>query len=486
MAYRYGDRYQLAMFPESIDKYVGANDPVRAYDVFIDSLDLADLEVEYITNKVGNSNYDPRLMLKLLVYGCSYGWHSSRKIERAVNHNVSFMWLMGGLKPDHKTIAEFRRNNKRALKKIIKLCAKLCIELDLIEGNVLFLDSTKIRANAARSKNHTKKYYQEQLKDIDNRIEALLNKCDEVDETEKELDSFIKMHDELSHAESLKSKVQAALKKFEDRGEKTKNGASRTVNQTDPECALMRSIQGSHASYNVQSVVDNQHGLIVNTDVVSDASDVNQFANQITQAEDVTGKECEIGCSDAGYAHTDEIHKIDKRERTTAIVPSQRQALHKEEKPFSKSVFMYDEETNTYECPEGYTLQYIRKKDKNKLEYRIINPELCRQCKNWQVCTKSKHGRRINRFVNEHIKEHLERQYEEESNQAIYALRKTKVEHPFGHIKHNLGKTRFFMRGREGANAEASVSATCFNIARMITIFGGVSEFIERLGAFKG
>ena len=120
MAYRYGNRYQFGLFPQSIEDYVAQADPVRVYDAFVESLEFKDLGIEIDPNQVGNSEYDPKAMLKLFVYGYSYGTKGSRKLERESHHNVSFMWLMGGLKPDHKTIAEFRRNNKEALKKVLK------------------------------------------------------------------------------------------------------------------------------------------------------------------------------------------------------------------------------------------------------------------------------------------------------------------------------------------------------------------------------
>ena len=237
----------------------------------------------------------------------------------------------------------------------------------------------------------------------------------------------------------------------------------------------MRSVQGSHASYNVQSVVDDKHSLLVHVDAVSDSSDVNQFASQITQAETVTGKECEVGCADAGYADTEELEKIDRR-GTRVIVPSQQQALHNpEEKPFSKSKFVYDKEQDCYCCPEGHKLVYKGKQDGGKeIVYRITDAGICKQCKHYGECTDSRRGRKIIRLSQEEVKEKLERQYEQPKSQEIYARRKTRVEHPFGHIKRNLGITNFLLRGREGVQAEISIAATCFNVVRMITLLGGV------------
>jgi len=484
MAYKHGERSQMMLFPQSIDEYVSPDDPVRAYDAFIDTLNFTDLGIELDEHKVGNAAYDPRAMLKLLIYGYSYGWRSSRKLERAINHNVSFMWLMGCLKPDHKTISEFRRRNKKAIKHVLKQCVRLCIRLDLIDGNTLFADGTKIRANAGRSKNHTQKHYEKTLTALDKRIDALLAECDRVDTEESSQDSLIKMKKELRNSEQLRSTIKSILNEFEEQGATTTHGKERSINRTDPDSALMRSVQGSHASYNVQSVVDEKHGLIVNTDVVQDSSDVNQFADQIIQAEEVTEKQCSVACADAGYADTEELEKIDGT-GTKVVVPSQRQALHAEEKPFSKSSFTYDKEQNCYYCPEGKKLTYrgLATKDGKKLSYRIISSHTCKQCVHFGVCTSAKNGRKIIRLRHEELKEKLERQYEEPESQAIYATRKARVEHPFGHMKHNLGMKNFLLRGQDGAQAETAIGATCFNVVRMITIFGGVQAYVAAMQA---
>jgi transposase len=477
MAYRYGNRYQISLLPKSIEDYVGVDDPVRVYDAFIEAFDIEKLGIQVNSCKVGNAEYDPKAMLKLFVYGYSYGWKSSRRLERALHHKESFMWLMGGLTPDHKTIAEFRRKNKKALRELLRQCARMCIKLDLLEGNVLFVDGTKIRANASRDKNYTKQHYKQQLSETDKRIDELLEECERIDKEERGEGSWVKMEKELAENEGYRKRIQEILKQFEEEEEKGK--APKTINLTDPESALMRSVQGSHASYNVQSVVDNKHGLIVHIEAVSDSSDVNQFANQILQTETVTGKECEIGCADAGYADTEELEKIDRR-GTQVIVPSQRQALHnKEEKPFSKDKFIYNKEYNSYTCPEGHTLVYEGKQDADKkVAYRISDANICKKCRHYGECTNSQRGRKIVRLLQEEVKEKLERYYEQPESQKIYAKRKARVEHPFGHIKRNLGITNFLLRGREGAQAEVSLAATCFNIVRMITLLGGVKELI--------
>ncbi len=481
MAYRYGEHKQMMLFPSSIEEYVNAEDPVRAYDAFIDTISFKEIGIEFDTHKVGNSEYDPKTMLKLLVYSYSYGWRSSRKIERATHHNVSFMWIMGGLKPDHKTISRFRHNNKKAIRKLLKQCARLCIELGLIDGSVLFVDGTKIRANAARGNNYSKWHYEKQLVHLDKRINEILDECDRIDEEENQQESFVKVKKELTNNKELRKRIKDILEQFKEQ-EEQKGKEPKTINQSDPDSALMRSLQGSHASYNVQSVVDDKHGLIVHTDAVSAASDVNQFADQITQAEEVLKKECEVAGADAGYADTEELEKIDQR-GTKVIVPSQRQALHNPgEKLFSKDKFTYDKEQDCYYCPEGQRLTYEGKNNNGKLAYRITSASICRKCKQYGICTQARKGRKIVRLTREEIKEKLEEVYERPDSQEIYARRKTRVEHPFGHIKHNLGMNNFLLRRRSGVQTEIAIAATCFNMARMITILGGVSKMIARLG----
>jgi transposase len=473
MAYRYGDRYQGNMFPESIEEYVKEDDPVRAYDAFVELLDLKELGIIWDTERVGSPEYDPKAMIKLLVYGYSYGMRSSRKLERATYHNVSFIWLMGGLKPDHKTIARFRKNNKKPLKNILKQCAQLCIKLGLIEGNTLFVDGSKIRANASINNTWTKDKCERYLKNIDKQIESILKECDIVDEKEEGRESLVKLKEDLKDKELLKSKIEGIFKGL-------KEEQVKSINNIDADCVKVKGRQGIHAGYNGQIVVDEKHGLIVHSDVVGESNDLKQFADQVEQANENLNKPCKNVCADSGYANTEELKKIDDQ-NIKVIVPSQKQAHNTEPKPFDKGQFHYDSENDCYICPQGHKLKYshfsVKKQHKS---YRMSDKSNCHSCKDYKVCTNSKRGRTIIRLLNEETKLKLEEQYRTESSQAIYKLRKQKVELPFGHIKRNLGVSAFLMRGLEGVKAEMSIFSSCFNIARMITIFG-VTGFIEKL-----
>lgn len=465
MAYQTGNRYQMNLFPASIEDHVAIDDPVRVYDAFVESLNLSELGITWDETQVGPPEYEPKSMLKLLVYGYSYGIRSSRKLERATHHNLSFIWLMGGLTPDYKTIARFRKNNKKALKNILKQCARLCIKLGLIAGNTLFVDGTKIRANASINQTWTEEKCQRTLAKVDEQIDAILKECDAIDATEQNQESYVKLQDELKDKEALKSKIQSIVQEIQ-----SQQGSS--INMTDPECAKMQSRQGTHAGYNGQIVVDEKHGLIVESDVVNDNNDRNQFANQIEQAQEILGHPCQNACADAGYANTDDLKQI-VDQGINVVVPSQEQISRTEPKPFAKDQFQYDSQNNRYVCPEGNSLIWKRfDKQKDCHIYEISKTSLCLNCKHFGVCTTSQNGRRIMRLLNEELKKRLEDNYKKEESQTIFKLRKQKVELPFGHIKHNLGVQAFLLKGRDGAKAEMSLLASCFNVARMMSVIG--------------
>jgi hypothetical protein len=416
-------------------------------------------------HKVGNSEYNPKAMIKLLVYGYSYGLRGSRKLEMATYHNLAFIWLMGGLKPDHKTISRFRKNNRAALKNILRQCVRLCIELDLIDGNTLFVDGSKIRANASIGNTWTPDKCKRYLKKVDQHIESILTECDTIDEQEQNHRSLVKLQEELQDKEHLKSRVQDILKELQEQGKES-------INTTDTDCVKVKGRQGTHAGYNGQIVVDKKHGLIVHSDVVNESNDINQFAHQIDQANQTLGLKCTNACADAGYSDIQELKKIDDQ-HITVIVPSQKQAHDTPVKPFDKEQFHYDEPNDCYNCPQGHRLSYtFFDKDKQHKVYQITDKSLCLKCSHFGICTKAKYGRRIRRLVDEDLKLKIEHQFNQESSQATYKLRKEKVELPFGHIKRNLGVTSFLLRGLEGVKAEISLLASCFDITRMINILG--------------
>lgn len=473
MAFRHGDRFQMNLFPQSLDDYVGQNDPARVYDAFVEALDYDELGISLHEKQAGNARYNPKSMLKLLLYGYSYGIRSSRKLERATYHNVSFMWMVEGLRPDHKTIARFRRDHRESFKQVMKQCARLCLKLDLIDGNTLFVDGTKIRANASINHTWKEKRCQEMLSNIDERINAIMDECDAKDKEETNAESFVELKEELADKKSLKLTIKSLLGEIKSE-EKT------SVNTTDKDCVVVKGRQGHHAGYNGQIVVDDKHGLIVNSDVVNESNDRNQFSNQITQAQEILDKPCETACADSGYANTNNLAVVDK-DGVKVVVPTQEQESKQVEKPFSKQQFRYDAENDCYWCSKEHPLKYSTTDHKTgKRIYRINSRKICTSCCHFGQCTTAQKGRSITRLFNEDIKRKLEKQYQTLESQVVYKRRKEKAELPFGHIKRNLGVQAFLLRGIQGVRAEMSIFSTNFNLSRLITLID-TKTLLDRL-----
>lgn len=470
MAYRYGDRHQITLLPDSIEEYVTVDDPVRAYDAFVDALDVESLGLRLEEKAVGNAAYDPITMLKILIYSYSYGWRSSRKIERALHHNLSFIWLSGGLKPDHKTISRFRKDNRVQVKGILRQCARLCYNLGLIEGNTLFVDGSKFRANASAKHTHSKQGWQKIAGRVDKRIEQLLKECEQSDIRETE--NLVKMDKQLQGQNRLKARVADILHGFKD---------EEKINGTDSDSRIMRGRQGSHSSYNSQIVVDGQHGLIVSSDVTSEANDLNQMHSQIKQAEAVLVQRCETACGDGGYSSVDDLKKLADEGRRV-VVPTAGHVVKERDNPFGKHAFRYEKKTDSYICPAGKGMyRSYGQKTKNMIVYRMLKESDCRLCRYYGACTKAKRGRTINRLHNEDTKQQLDKIYNSTEGQAVYTKRKLKVELPFGHIKRTLMAGQFLLRGFDGAKAEFALLSCCFNISRMLTLLGGVRPMCESL-----
>jgi len=463
MAYRYGNRHQRTLLPASIEDYVPADAPVRAYDAIVERLNLEQLGIELAAEQEGRPAYDPRAMLKLLVYGYSYGVRSSRKLERECHYNVSFMWLLGGLKPDHKTIAEFRRRHAAALAKVLREVARVCLEIGLIEGNILFVDGTGVGANASLSKSWTPERGERALARLDERIKALLAESASADEAEGGQRSLVQLGPELAEAQSRRARIEAVLARLAEEGRPM-------VNTTDGDSVRMHP-RGGFLGYNGQVVVDDRHGLIVSADVVAENNDSQQLVPQLEQAQETLGRAPAVLCSDAGYVNGAAVSRIDQSQ-TAVIQPSPQQVAQAEPGPYDKRRFAFDPAADVYRCPMGRELRFRGVDNKQRVRNYMAGPG-CRECPHFGRCTtNAKQGRKIKRYAHEAVREELERRYREPASQAIYARRKQRVEHPFGHVKRNLGVRQFLLRGLRGVRAEWGVLTACFNIRRMITLLG--------------
>jgi transposase len=478
MAFNMNNRHQPIMFPAVIEDYVPVNAPVRVYDAFVEALDFEKLGIKLEPNPKGSGDeYYPKDMVKLLLYGYSYGGtRSSRKLERACHDNVSFIWLMGGLKPDYRTIARFRSDNKKAIKEILKQCVRMCINLNLIEGNMLFIDGSKFRADASINNNWTKERCEKHIKQIEEKIDKMVDDIEKKDEQEGKEEVFIKLKEDIRDKAVFINKIKDVLKDLEDSKKKS-------INSTDKDCVNGKSRQGTHAIHNVQITSDSKHGLIVNAEAVGQSNDYNQFSPQVQQATEVLGHKPKHVAADAGFSCVEDLKKVDPE--INIIVPSRKQAQEEKGvcpvKEFDRTKFTYDESRDEYICPMNQRLTYRGANKETGQRMYKTQGHICRGCAHFGICTKNRTGRKIVRMIDEKFKKQLEENYAKPENQKIYALRKEIVEHPFGHLKRNLGAGQFLLRCKEKVDAEVSMLATCFNMARLMTIVG-IPELLAIFG----
>jgi len=483
VSYRCSNRHQTTLLPSSIEDYISDSDPVRAYDSFIDQLDLKAIGIKIDNHKVGNSSYDPVSMLKLLVYGYSYGVFSSRKLERALHHNLSFIWLMGGLQPDYRSIARFRRENKKSLEQILKYSARMCIDLELVDGNVLFVDGSKFRANASIDNKWNELRCTRVLNAVEKRIEEILTECESIDNAEQSLDSMVLLQSELQKKNVLQARVKKIAEQLNNEP-RLKKSSNVTVNTVDSDCKPMHTKKGSYSGYNVQAVTDGKNGIVVSADVVNDRNDLCQLNKQIVLAEENIQEQCETVVADTGYSNIAAIKPLlaDGRE---VLVPNQEQSAHKNEcTGFEKRFFVFTKATDSYTCPAGY--QLVRKKTDTKLRkihYSIADSSHCNACVNFGKCTSSKSGRTIIRYFDDELREQLAKEFTQQRAKDIYVKRKEMAERPFAYIKHNKRYNQFLLRGLAGVRAEFSLLCSSFNIKRAITEMGGVQELITAMKA---
>jgi hypothetical protein len=385
---------------------------------------------------------------------------------------------MGELKPDYRTISRFRSDHKKAIKEVLKQCVQMCLKLDLIEGNVFFTDGSKFRANASINNTRTKEGCEQYIKKLEEQIDQIINASEQIDIKEQDDPSLVKLKEQVHDKAKLMNRMKDILNELDIQNKDN-------INSTDADSVKAKGRQGTHAIYNVQTTVDGKHGLIIHAEAVSQSNDYNQLSVQVQAAAQNIGKIPQHVCADAGYADVEDEKKIDPA--INIIVPSHKQAQEENGrcpvKAFDKERFVYDEQKDEYVCPAGNHLKFKDIPESGKRRYQAHGSQ-CRVCPHFGdpasgQCTKSSNGRRIIRLALEEFKEQLEANYKRPENQKIYKLRKEKIEHPFGHMKRNLGAGQFMLRGLPKVNAETALLATCFNMVRMMTIIG-IPQLLEK------
>ncbi|MCK5537056.1 MAG: IS1182 family transposase, partial [Bacteroidales bacterium] len=475
------------MFNEYLDSVIDNDNSVRIIDLYIDKLDLKKLDFKLPKLKTGKPPYRPQLLLKIYTYGYLEKIRSSRKLEKECKRNMELIWLTENLAPDFKTIADFRKNNTKALKNVFKEFMYFCKAAQLISLSVVGIDGTKMRAQ--NSLNNI--YHREEMEKIEKRIEEkiaeYLAQIESVDKSDAEelrlkngetVETLVKKFDKLN---KYQDKVKGIKEIFE------KDPELKTYFANDEDSRFQSDKGKVRAGYNPQIAVDDKNKIIVASEVTNKSNDQEQMSPMIEKVEKIK-KELNItedtdAVMDAGYYSEKEIMENKDKEGIKPIVStpeeakkenSKRKNNHKKDtvpaKGYELKDFIYNEESDKYFCPEGEELYKVNEKVKMVNGRPIFNYR-CRSCANCgkrNFCTNNKGGRSIQVSGNKKEIDKFVEDMQSEKNMHLKKKRKEIVEHPFGTIKRNLGFTYFMQTGIENVKAEFSFICFTYNFKRVL------------------
>jgi transposase len=469
------DRNQIILFPESIDEYVSDNNAIRIIDEYIKQLDLERLGFKRAVNpSLGRPPYHPKDMLKLYLYGYLNRIRSSRRLEQEAIRNLEVIWLLKKLKPDFKTIADFRKDNKKALKKVFRDFTRLCDEWELFGKELIAIDGSKFRACNAKKNNYNPKKLERHLKYLDEKIEGYLKELDHHDQIESP--------DRKLDAQEIEERIQQLRdrrEKYESYQRKLKQSGENEISTTDPDARLMTNHNHVEVSYNVQTTVDAKHKLIADFKVTQKPNDLGELDNMALRAKKLfENKNFEV-LADKGYYQAKDLKKC--AEKGIAVyITKQTYANRTKDPAFYPDQFQYDQTKNTYLCPALKELHYyrIRKKDGKVIGYEYRHPDACKDCQFKARCTRAQKGRSIFRHVDQDFLDRIDLQTKR--NMGKYKLRQMIVEHPFGTIKRGWGAYYFLTKRKVSVSAEISLSFLAYNLKRVINILG-TEEILRRL-----
>jgi transposase len=458
-------RTQATLFPEQLDEYVTEENPVRVIDVFVDELDLATPGFKTQAEVTGRPGYHCATLLKIYVYGYLNRVQSSRRLERETQRNVELMWLTGRLTPDFKTIADFRKDNGKAIRSVCREFVVLCRQLNLFTDAMVAIDGSKFKAVNNQNKNFSRAKMKRRLAQIEKSLNRYFAELDSVDREETAMADV--------KAVRLEQKI-AALKK---QMRKTKQleaqmleSADQQISLTDPDARAMATNARSSGivGYNVQSAVDAKHHLIVEHEVTNVGSDRSQLSKIANQARTAMGTEDLTVVADRGYFNGKEILACHASGMMT-YVPKPETSGAQAAGRFGKRDFHYVPETNEYRCPAGDRLIWrmtTQEKDQTLHRYWSSN---CQSCHLKSRCTPSKQ-RRVTRWEHEDILEDMQERLDRDPEKMH--IRKQTVEHPFGTIKSWMGSAHFQTKTLNRVSTEMSLHVLAYNLKRMMNIMG--------------
>ena len=461
-------RQQVMLFPESVEDYITADNSVRFVDAFVVSLDLAELGFQRAQpNQTGRPAYDPGDLLRLYLYGYLNRVRSSRMLERETKVNLELLWLLGKLSPDFKTIADFRRDNLAALKRVCREFTLLCRKLELFGGELVAIDGSKFKAVNGRRRNFSESRLKKAIHGLDEKIGAYLKSLDAADATEPDTDepppSAADLRQKIETLQQRKAKYEALQAELKESGAKQ-------VSLTDRDArSMIVHFNSTDVCYNVQTAVDEKHQLIVEHEVTNDPTDHAHLAEMALRAKETLAVEQLEVVADRGYYDGAEVKQCAEAGITTYI-PKPITSVNRKRGLFIKQDFTYDEAKDCYRCPAGAELTFRYQSFEQNRLIRYYTTSKCLNCPLKEKCTTNARGRRITRWVDEKLMDDMARRVR--ARPELLRRRQQLSEPPFGTIKRAMGHSYFLMKGLHKVGAEMSLTILSYNLKRAINILG--------------
>src|ERR1700730_7238037 len=470
------DRSQRTLFPAMLDDYVAEDNPVRAVDAFVEGLDLDKLgfgRVEPLEK--GRPSYHAATLLKIYIYGYLNRVPSSRRLERECQRNIELVWLTGQLAPDFKTIADFRKDNGKAIREVCRTFVALCRELDLLSVASVAIDGSKFKAVNARDKNFTKAKMKRRLERIEESIERYMGQLETADRRGDAVleakvvrlkDKIVKLKEEVARL----STINVEMMKSEDKQISLTDQDARSMATSGKDTGIV--------GYNVQAAVDTRNHLIVAHEVTNVCTDRHQLSNMAEQARTEMGVETLDAVADRGYYAGEEIRACEEASITVTL-PKPLTSGAKAAGRFGKQDFVYVAADDVYICPARERLTYRFTGEEDGKMMRRYWTSSCKTCALKTKCTTGPE-RRIARWEHEVVLETVQARLDQHPEKMT--TRRSTVEHPFGTIKCWMGATHFLMIRLPKVATEMALNVLAYNMKRVIAIIG-VPGLLQALAA---
>jgi transposase len=461
------DRGQSTLLPECLDDWIDEENPVRAIDAFVDALDLRDVGFDGIDPAAtGRPSFHPSVLLKLYIYGYLNRVQSSRRLEREAGRNLELLWLLGRLVPDHKTIADFRKDNGLGLRQVCARFVELCRELGLLATPSVAIDGSKFKAVNNRDRNFTKGKVERRRAQLEESVARYLAQLDTADRQEPTEALAAKA----KHLKEKLVRLDGEMKRLEAYERKMLASPDQQISLTDPDSRSMAtSGRGSGVvGYNVQVAVETENHLIVTHEVTTSGSDRSQLARVGKAAKAVMRTDALEAVANRGYFNSPEILECHEA-GITVTLPKPMTSGAKAAGRFGKQDFVYLSDEDVYRCPAGEHLTYRYSNEEDGKELRRYWTTVCAACPLKSKCTTGPE-RRIARWEHEQVLEAVQQRLDANPN-AMRQRRET-VEHPFGTIKARMGATHFLMKTLPRVASEMALHVLAYNLTRVMNIVG--------------